>query len=110
MQGAAWAPRHKAIKSQGLAPKTITLHGYAASHRAVGKMKPEETTLRSPVSAYSGQQPGNASKHSHIRIVRTAAAFRRDPHDVLRRVLDIAGLAMHAVLRVDLQALGLRRS
>jgi transposase, IS6 family len=42
----------KAIRSQGLAPKTITLNGYAASHRAVREMKadeslPKETTLRS---------------------------------------------------------------
>jgi transposase-like protein len=29
----------KAIRSQGLAPKTITLDGYAASHRAVREMK-----------------------------------------------------------------------
>jgi transposase-like protein len=43
----------KAIRSQGLAPKTITLDGYAASHRAVremtiDKLLPESTTLRSP--------------------------------------------------------------
>lgn len=42
----------KAIKSQGLAPKTVTLDGYAASHRAVREMKtdellPKETTVRS---------------------------------------------------------------
>nr|WP_242684296.1 IS6 family transposase [Paraburkholderia hospita] len=42
----------KAIKSQRLAPKTITLDGYAASHRAVREMKgngllPEETKVRS---------------------------------------------------------------
>jgi transposase-like protein len=42
----------KAIRSQGLAPKTITLDGCAASHRAVREMKadeslPKETTLRS---------------------------------------------------------------
>jgi transposase-like protein len=42
----------KAINSQGLAPKTITLDGYAASHRAVREMKadqclPADTTLRS---------------------------------------------------------------
>ncbi|MFM0030127.1 IS6 family transposase [Paraburkholderia madseniana] len=42
----------KAINSQGLAPKTITQDGYAASHRAVREMKtdellPEDTTLRS---------------------------------------------------------------
>src|SRR2546426_8356376 len=40
----------------------------------------------------------------HVGIVGAAAAFRRDPDDVLRRVLDVAGLAVHAVLRVDLQA------
>jgi transposase-like protein len=42
----------KAIKSQGIAPETITLDGYAASHRAVREMitdelLPEDTTLRS---------------------------------------------------------------
>ena len=35
-----------------------------------------------------------------------AAAFGRDPDDVLRRVRDVAGLAVHSVLRVDLQAVG----
>src|SRR4051794_12197324 len=43
----------------------------------------------------------------HVRIVRPAAALGRDPDDVLRRILDVAGLAVHAVLRVDLQP-GLR--
>jgi len=42
----------------------------------------------------------------HARVVRSAATFRRDPDDVLRRVFDVAGLAVHAVLRVDLQAVG----
>ena len=42
----------KAIKSQGRAPQTITLDGYAASHRAVREMKadgllPNDTKLRS---------------------------------------------------------------
>jgi transposase-like protein len=42
----------KALRSQGLAPKTITLDGYAASHRAVREMKTDQflladTTLRS---------------------------------------------------------------
>ncbi len=42
----------KASKSQGHPPQTITLDGYAASHRAVREMKadgllPEDTTLRS---------------------------------------------------------------
>src|SRR5438270_473509 len=40
---------------------------------------------------------------SHIRIVRSVAALRRGPIDVLRRVLDIARLAVDAVLEVDLE-------
>jgi transposase-like protein len=42
----------KAIRHQGQSPKTITLDGYAASHRAVREMKaesllPEDTKVRS---------------------------------------------------------------
>ena len=42
----------KAIKHQGQPPETITLDGYAASHRAVREMKadgllPEDTKIRS---------------------------------------------------------------
>jgi transposase-like protein len=49
---AAKAFFRKAITSQGRAPKTITLDGYAASHRAVREMKrdgqlPGDTKLRS---------------------------------------------------------------
>ena len=49
---AAKAFFRKAIKSHGLLPRTITLDGYSASHRAVREMKangelPDDTTLRS---------------------------------------------------------------
>jgi len=49
---AAKAFFRKAIKSQGSTPRTITLDGYAASHRAVREMTadgqlPADTTLRS---------------------------------------------------------------
>ena len=37
--GAAKAFFRKAIKSQGSTPGTVTLDGYAASHRAVREMK-----------------------------------------------------------------------
>src|SRR3546814_13542863 len=40
---------------------------------------------------------------SHVRIVGAAAALRRDPDDVLGGILDVARLAVDAVLRVDLQ-------
>src|SRR5580658_5416645 len=42
-----------------------------------------------------------AAAESHIRIIRTAAAFGRDPGDILVRVLDVAGFAVDAVLPVD---------
>jgi transposase-like protein len=50
--GAAKAFFRKAIKRQGSAPRTITLDGYAASHRAVREMQtdgqiPDDTKLRS---------------------------------------------------------------
>src|SRR5574343_1206858 len=41
---------------------------------------------------------------SHVGIGGSFAALRDYPVDVLRRILDVAGLAVHAVLRVDLQA------
>ena len=49
---AAKASFRKAIKSQGSVPRTITLDGYAASHRAVREMKidgllPADTGVRS---------------------------------------------------------------
>jgi transposase-like protein len=43
--GAAKAFLRKAIKSQGSAPQTITLDGYAASHRAVREMKADGQLL-----------------------------------------------------------------
>ena len=42
----------------------------------------------------------------HARVVGTASAFGNRPDDILQRILDLTGLAVHAVLRVDLEALG----
>src|SRR5258706_5000738 len=42
----------------------------------------------------------------HVRVIRAAAALGHDPDDVLLRILDVAGLAVHAVLGVDLQPRG----
>src|SRR6266849_658535 len=41
---------------------------------------------------------------SHVRVIRAAAALRRDPGDVGVRILDVAGFAVDAVLRVDHEA------
>ena len=38
---------------------------------------------------------------SHVRIIRPASAFRRDPFNVFGGVLDVASFAMDAILRVD---------
>src|SRR5215207_2307389 len=40
---------------------------------------------------------------SHVRIIRASTAFGRDPVDVLGRILDVTGLAVNAILRVDLE-------
>src|SRR5205823_14911886 len=41
----------------------------------------------------------------HVRVIRSAGALRYHPIDVLLRVLNVAGFAMDAILRVDLQPL-----
>ena len=46
------------------------------------------------------------SRVSHPRVIRPTATLRRDPDDVLGRVLDIAGFAMHAILGIDLKPVG----
>ncbi|ASL49057.1 hypothetical protein bAD24_p01830 (plasmid) [Burkholderia sp. AD24] len=69
----------KAIRSRGLAPKTNTLDGYAASHRAVREMKtdellPEDTTLR------SSKYLNNLIEQDHRNIksrINTMLGFKR---------------------------------
>jgi transposase-like protein len=57
----------KAIKHQGQPPETITLHRYAASHRALREMKadgllPEDTKIR------SSKYPNNLIEQDHRNI------------------------------------------
>ena len=47
------------------------------------------------------------ARSSHVRVVGPAAALGRHPVDILPGILDVAGLAVDAILRVDLQPLGL---
>src|SRR5262245_32397429 len=55
--------------------------------------------------SHDARAPGLRPRYqSHIRIVRPTAALRRDPDDILVGILDVAGFAMDAVLRVDLEA------
>src|SRR4051812_44560418 len=62
---------------------------------------PSAAALRSTRTSRSSLLTGRIVS-LHVHVVRPAAAFRRDPDDVLSRVLDVARLAVHAVLRVDL--------
>src|SRR5471032_43977 len=69
----------KAIKHQGQQPKTITLDGYAASHRAVREMKadgllPEDTKVRS--SKYLNNLIEQDLRHIKSR-TRVMLGFRR---------------------------------
>src|SRR5690348_8274962 len=41
--------------------------------------------------------------HLHIRVIGASTTFGSDPVDVLGRVLDVARLAVHAILGVDLE-------
>src|SRR5687768_9517764 len=43
------------------------------------------------------------TRDSHVRIIRPSSAFGRDPIDVLGRILDVTGLAVNAILGVDLE-------
>src|SRR4051812_43939189 len=43
------------------------------------------------------------ARRLHIGIIRSSSALGHDPVDVLRRVLDVAGLAVDAILGVDLE-------
>src|SRR6185503_4492722 len=57
-------------------------------------------------TVFMAASSGHGSSYTfrlHVRIVRAASAFRHDPADVLHRILDVARLAVHAILRVDLQ-------
>src|SRR3954453_5777053 len=43
------------------------------------------------------------TKILHVRVIWSSTAFGNDPVDVLGRVLDVACLAVDAILRVDLE-------
>src|SRR3546814_11676339 len=52
-------------------------------------------------SAAAARKRENGRLILHIGIIGTSAAFGGDPVDILGRVLDVARLAMDAILRVD---------
>jgi transposase-like protein len=61
---AAKAFFHKAIKSQGSTPRTITLDGYAASHRAAREMK-TDGQLSADTKVRSSKYLNNLMEQDH---------------------------------------------
>src|SRR5690606_1373834 len=65
-------------------------------------------TIHTPVEAERSARPvnrGERREESKTVVHRPLAPLRRHPDNILRRILDIARLAMHTVLRIDLQAI-----
>src|SRR5450631_2190080 len=66
--------------------------------------RPQERPGRGSHASLKGsiwQDHGRIARDpSHIRVIRSATAFGRNPGNVLIRVLDVAGFAMDAILRV----------
>ena len=81
----AWSPIASAVRAStiGLARRQAS---FAAAARAAPRSSSAATTTR-----------------LHVGIIGSSAAFGHDPVDVLGRVLDVARLAVDAVLRVDLK-------
>src|SRR5579859_4852368 len=87
---------------EGVMTSAAAISATGQRHRRRGQGSPITTsTILNP----TGLNPTGTGRPSHIRIVRPAAAFGHYPIDILLGVLDVAGLAVHAVLRVDLQPL-----
>jgi transposase-like protein len=66
----------KAIKHQGQPPKTITLDGYAASHRAVREMK-ADGLLPADTEVRSSKYLNNLIEQDHRNIKSRTKGFRR---------------------------------
>ena len=102
---AAKAFFRKAIRSQQRPPQTITLDGYAASHRAVRELKadgclPTETKLR------SSKYLNNVIEQDH-RGVKQRVAVMRGFKQFRNAAITIAGIElMH---RIRKEQFGLRR-
>jgi len=99
----------KAIKHQGKPPKTITLDGYAASHRAGREMKadgllPEDTKIRS--SKYLNNQIEQDHRHIKSR-TNVMLGFKR----FRNAAITLAGIElMHRIRKgqFNLATLGLK--
>src|SRR4030081_3865949 len=107
---AAKAFFRKAVKSQQRAPQTITLDGYAASHRAVRELKadgslPVDTKLRSSKYLNNLIEQDHRSVKQRIAVMLGLKQFRN-------AAITIAGIElMHRIRKgqFELRRLGLQR-
>jgi transposase-like protein len=95
----------KALKSQQRPPQTITLDGYAASHRAVRELKadgslPTETKLRSSKYLNNLIEQDHRSIKQRVAVMLGFKQFRN-------AVITIAGVEL--MLRIHKGQFGLRR-
>lgn len=101
---AAKAFFRKAIKGQGCAPKTITLDGYAASHRAVRELKangllPADTKLRSSKYLNNLIEQDHRSVKQRVAVMLGFKRFRN-------AAITIAGIELTHRIRKGQFALG----
>jgi len=102
--GAAKAFFRKAIKGDGCAPKTITLDGYAASHRAVRELK-ADGLLRPDPKVRSSKYLNNLIEPDHRRVKQRVAVmlgFKR----FRNAAITIAGIELMHRIRKGQFALG----
>ena len=88
----------------------------APERRAIAKTIRALRSGRGSAATHSGDRTGSDPLHHQLEparlhspyVSRPTTAFGGHPDNVLARVLDVTGFAMHAVLGIDLQARAFR--
>ena len=88
----------------------------APERRAIAKTIRALRRRRGSAATHSGDRTGSGPLYQQLaparlhspHVSRPTTAFGGHPDNVLARVLDVAGFAMHAILRIDLQARAFR--
>ena len=63
--------------------------------------RPEKAAKAMVQESFGRIRPGGVVLH--IWVIRSSCTLGHNPSDVLRRILDVTGFTVHAVLRVDLE-------
>ncbi len=104
---------HGSLRCALLRSMNIPFAGWPYDHRGrrrAGGPDVSRREIKRSEASHSGEEsPDHLPQYRphggllHAGVVGAAAALRYGPDDILRRVLDIASLAMHTILRVDLE-------